>query len=94
MTHEPADPNHIYVFHDGVPVPDNDGTDTFWHYDASSNSIIFDKVPSAQVLVEIAYYYEEGEQDTEVNYLYSRYLYEVNFRKQKKSIQHYQRRKR
>ena len=62
LTYEPADPNHIYVFHDGVPVPNTDGTSIFWHYDAVSNSIIFDKVPSAQILVEIAYYYEE--QDT------------------------------
>ena len=47
-----------------MPVPDNDGVDTFWHYDAVSNSVIFDKVPSAHVLVEIAYYYGEEEQDT------------------------------
>ena len=64
LTYEPSDPSHIYVFHDGVPVPDNDGVDTFWHYDAVSNSVIFDKVPSAHVLVEIAYYYGEEEQDT------------------------------
>lgn len=65
LTYEPADPNHIYVFLDGVPQESTDGTDMFWHYDSSSNSIIFDKVPQGQVLVEIAYYYEEEEgQDT------------------------------
>ncbi len=64
LTHEPADPAHIYVFHDGVPVPATNGTDVFWHYDEPSNSVIFDKVPNAQILVEIAYYYEEEVQDT------------------------------
>ena len=60
----PADPNHIYVFQDGVPQEAMIGSDVFWHYDSASNSIIFDKVPQGQVLVEIAYYYEEEEQDT------------------------------
>ena len=64
LTYEPADTSHIYVFHDGVPVPATDGVDIFWHYDQLSNSVIFDKIPSAQVLVEIAYYYEEEDQDT------------------------------
>lgn len=65
LTYEPADPNHIYVFLDGVPQESTDGVDVYWHYDSASNSIIFDKVPQGQVLVEIAYYYEEEEgQDT------------------------------
>ena len=64
LTHVPADPSHIYVFWDGVPQESVIGSDVFWHYDSSSNSIIFDKVPQGQVLVEIAYYYEEVEQDT------------------------------
>ena len=62
LTYEPADPAHIYVFMDGVVVPDMDGADALWHYESSRNTIIFDKMPSATVLVEIAYYYEE--QDT------------------------------
>ena len=57
LTYEPADPSHIYVFYDGVPQPDTDGVDTFWHYDPSSNSIVFDKIPNSQILIEIAYYY-------------------------------------
>ena len=57
LTYEPADPSHIYVFYDGVPQPDTDGVDIFWHYDPSSNSIVFDKIPNSQILIEIAYYY-------------------------------------
>lgn len=64
LTHVPADPNHIYVFLDGVPQASTDGMDVFWHYDSITNSVVFDKVPQGQVLVEIAYYYEEEEQDT------------------------------
>ena len=59
LSFEPADPSHIYIFYDGVPQPDTDGVDLFWHYESSSNKIIFDKVPQANVLVEIAYYYED-----------------------------------
>jgi len=62
LTQIPADPNHIYIFMDGVEVPSVNGSDIYWHYDAGSNKIIFDKIPQANVLVEIAYYYEE--QDT------------------------------
>ena len=62
LSYEPTDTSHIYVFFDGVPVPDTDGTNNYWYYEPSTNSIVFEKVPDAQILVEIAYYYEE--QDT------------------------------
>ena len=50
LTHIPADSSHIYVFVDGVEYYD-------WHYDSTSNKVVFDVVPREESLVEIAYYY-------------------------------------
>ena len=50
LSHIPLDSNHIYVFVDGVEYYD-------WHYDATSNKVVFDVVPREESLVEIAYYY-------------------------------------
>tara|TARA_R100000808_G_C2148045_1_gene156108 strand:- start:1172 stop:2179 length:1008 start_codon:yes stop_codon:yes gene_type:complete len=50
--------DRIYIFIDGVSVPETDGVDTFWHYNSTENRIYFDKIPPANALVEIAYYYE------------------------------------
>lgn len=50
LTHVPSDPNHIYVFVDGVEFYD-------WHYDASLNRVVFDVIPAENTLVELAYYY-------------------------------------
>ena len=50
LTHIPSDSNHIYVFVDGVEYHD-------WHYDATSNKVVFDVIPREESLVEIAYYY-------------------------------------
>jgi len=50
LTYIPSDSNHIYVFVDGVEYYD-------WHYDPTSNKVVFDVVPREESLVEIAYYY-------------------------------------
>ena len=46
-------PQYLQVFYDGRPVhPDE------WRYDAASNTVWFNPLPDANVLVEIAYYYQ------------------------------------
>jgi hypothetical protein len=62
LSHKPLDSEHIYVFHDGVPVLSEVNGVTQWHYEPIDNTIYFDIVPNSQILVEIAYYYDE--QDT------------------------------
>mgnify|MGYP003117741267 CR=1 FL=1 len=50
--------DRIYVFIDGLPIPEFDGTIANWHYEPTENRVYFDKIPEARSLVEIAYYYE------------------------------------
>lgn len=50
LSHVPLDPQHIYVFVDGLEYHD-------WSYDASLNRVVFSVTPPENSLVEIAYYY-------------------------------------
>lgn len=58
LTHVPSHMDTIRVFHDGALNWD-------WYYEPSDNTVQFTNIPAGNVLVEIAYHYENPEADDE-----------------------------